>query len=105
MTALLEFDCPSCRRLNEVGPSRFDDAQCSRCGCELGALALVRAAADARVRCARAALDSGAAKEAERLATESWALQTTRGAAACGFLAAVLQGDAGAIARWGRRLG
>jgi hypothetical protein len=97
----VQIACPACRKLHLAldGP----DATCTRCGCELGSLVAIAAAAVARLQDACDALRAGQAGLALGHADRSWRLRRSRHAAAAAALAAACCGDAIALERWRRR--
>jgi len=97
----LQIACPACRKLHLAldGP----DATCTRCGCELGSLVAIAAAAAAQLQDAADALRAGHARRALAHAARSWGLHRSRPAAAAAALAAACSGDAVALDDWRRR--
>ena len=103
MSAETTVNCPSCRRPNRIASDRQNVADCSRCGCELESLAVIRETAEARAREACAALATTDYPRAGCLAWESWELHPGPTAATCGFLASVSQGDLATAMLWKTR--
>lgn len=97
----MEIACPACRKLSLAleGP----DTTCARCGCELGSLVAIAAAAAAQLQDAGDALRAGHVNVALDHADRSWHLRRSRHAAATATLAAAGAGDAFALERWRRR--
>jgi len=83
--------CPSCRRSNTIAPDRPEAARCTRCECELEALALIQELATVHVQEACTALASGNLTAALHLAEEAHALHHTPTTDACLFLARIQQ--------------
>ncbi len=94
----VEIACPACRKSSLVSDAA--QAACARCGCDLGTLARIAAAADSSCRRAAAALRQGEAATALSHATRAWELRRSPAAAALAALASAVSGDLTAIQEW-----
>jgi len=88
------FNCPACGKTNE------GERTCVRCGCELGGLLDIIAAAEAARRQGEASLARGDAAAAIRQAGISWQLMHSVAAARLAVLAHLAAGKQAEAAAW-----
>ena len=98
----MQLSCPACGK--KTLTTRAADLTCDRCGCDLSRLRDVLDAAVRFLQSARLALRRGEYDDALASADRSWALVHNPLCAGVACLAASSSGDAGALARWRRRL-
>ena len=77
----MALSCPACKKASDNSDT------CPRCGADLKALHLIRAAAQSQLARGRRLLRQGRAREAQKCAAVSWDLKKSPEAARLAFLA------------------
>ncbi|MBN1980836.1 MAG: hypothetical protein JW795_04855 [Chitinivibrionales bacterium] len=94
----MQIGCPACKKVNDCVP------QCQRCGCNLQPLIEIAGRSDLHVAYAIQALQKGDGSTAMEHVRASWFLKRNQDAAAAGFFASILCGNATDASIWMGRL-
>ena len=95
----MEFACPACGKSNDLRTA----AACSRCGCDLTALAAIISGANWHLKAAAQEFRAKEWQTALAHAERSWALRRSPRAAQLACLAALTLREGGEALRWRRR--